>query len=951
MNFLKFFQVASFANRDSGGFTPMGWQCRLACGKDADPRDSHTLRSGAECGSLLIDIPTGCGKTAGMVLAWIWNRIILNKPGWPKRLVYCLPMRTLVEQTSANVSEWLKSLVNHAAALQIESDSLADLSWLANCSPIILMGGEGKTLKRSEWDLYPEKPAILIGTQDMLLSRALNRGYGMSRQRWPMHFGLLNNDCLWVCDEVQLMGPGVATASQLEAFRRADTDESRPRGFASFFSSRSVTWYASATSSSNILETREWRGIQRPDDFLFSLTGPERTETASTIGRRRLALKRLEVRQDWHFGQKQPPDERVSDVIARHREMVTALQEHNAPVGVPRRTLVICNTVDRAVSFFDMLRQKQHGGELQGTDLVLLHSRFRPEDRSAQANRLKPEHLQEHPNGQIIVSTQVIEAGVDLSSGMLWTEAAPLSSIVQRFGRINRGGEFGSDGQTIYGWTPIVVVVGLVPHVPEKPKEAKEKAEKEVRNRHLPYDQHFCNQTWETLPLLNGDASPAALENIRDAIVGSIERCPYSLQRHELLDFFDTDSNLSLGYTDVSPFVRGLDEDTDVYVLWRKWDGNPNDSFRGDIGRDEVCAVPFSRLTSKEYGFANWRQGWLWRGTERGRKGGWVQAGAQGITPGTTLLLPTSVGGYASDRGWTGKSVDIPTDLYQPPEYPTDEDALSYLSHGWRSIADHVCDVRDMLRDIFAALPDDGFITPAEKDACLKGALWHDIGKNHEKWKNAAIEALSEAGIKPRPDGLPLAKFSLSDSPRLKDKEGNPLTGNALRREIYRLKNLFRPGMAHEVASALALRQQHINKFGHLRSPTTEQEYLAQLLSEYLVMSHHGRARKALRDEIPKNPREAKAADTVRGVTQGDPLPAVAVDGEELGCDALSVDCRHMGRDANGYESYTRGVLRLLDHYGPFSLAYLEALLRAADGRASKDLARSAVPVPTEDDS
>jgi hypothetical protein len=39
-----------------------------------------------------------------------------------------------------------------------------------------------------DWDLHPEDPAIIIGTQDMLLSRALNRGYAMNRHRWPMHF-------------------------------------------------------------------------------------------------------------------------------------------------------------------------------------------------------------------------------------------------------------------------------------------------------------------------------------------------------------------------------------------------------------------------------------------------------------------------------------------------------------------------------------------------------------------------------------------------------------------------------------------------------------------------------------------------------------------------------------------------------------------------------------------
>ncbi len=54
----------------------------------------------------------------------------------------------------------------------------------------------------------------------MLLSRALMRGYAMSRFRWPVDLALQHNDAQWVFDEVQLMGSGLATSTQLESFRR-----------------------------------------------------------------------------------------------------------------------------------------------------------------------------------------------------------------------------------------------------------------------------------------------------------------------------------------------------------------------------------------------------------------------------------------------------------------------------------------------------------------------------------------------------------------------------------------------------------------------------------------------------------------------------------------------------------------------------------------------------------
>jgi CRISPR-associated endonuclease/helicase Cas3 len=153
------------------------------------------------------------GKTAAVMLAWLWKR------GWyagqerrdvahesPRRLVWCLPMRVLVEQTVNNAQAWLSNL------------GLLDDAGKGKVSVHVLMGGEGDI---RTWAEHPEEDMILIGTQDMLLSRALMRGYGMSRYEWPVHFALLHNDAMWVFDEVQLMGAGLATSTQLEALRRS----------------------------------------------------------------------------------------------------------------------------------------------------------------------------------------------------------------------------------------------------------------------------------------------------------------------------------------------------------------------------------------------------------------------------------------------------------------------------------------------------------------------------------------------------------------------------------------------------------------------------------------------------------------------------------------------------------------------------------------------------------
>src|SRR3990170_7616137 len=85
-----------------------------------------------------------------------------------------------------------------------------------------------------------------------------------------------------------------------------------------------------------------------------------------------------------------------------------------------------------------LLRSAPHfSGE--SPDVLLLHSRFRPADRAHLLERLTsclPSA------GRIVVSTQVVEAGVDLSARTLFSELAPWASLVQRFGRCNRYGEY-----------------------------------------------------------------------------------------------------------------------------------------------------------------------------------------------------------------------------------------------------------------------------------------------------------------------------------------------------------------------------------------------------------------------------------------------------------------------------------------------------------------------------
>src|SRR5437763_752427 len=87
-NFDDFFRAAF------DGHDPFDYQKRLA---EADPLPS------------LVNAPTGVGKTAAVLGAWLWRRLH-NPQSVGRRLVYCLPMRTLVEQTRGVAEQAIESL-------------------------------------------------------------------------------------------------------------------------------------------------------------------------------------------------------------------------------------------------------------------------------------------------------------------------------------------------------------------------------------------------------------------------------------------------------------------------------------------------------------------------------------------------------------------------------------------------------------------------------------------------------------------------------------------------------------------------------------------------------------------------------------------------------------------------------------------------------------------------
>jgi CRISPR-associated endonuclease/helicase Cas3 len=573
------------------------------------------------------------------------------------------------------------------------------------------------------------------------------------------------------------------------------------------------------------------------------------------------------------------------------------MNEHQKRRGL---TLVVINTVDRARTLYDALRKpdelpagkkgrkkKEAANKTPLNDLqpefLLIHSRFRPVERRAQMQQL----LSSVPEaGRIVVATQVVEAGMDISAKTLFTELAPWASLVQRFGRCNRFGEY-DDAQIFWIAVPIEDKKSLAAPYADEELEAARNMLKDLDDAGLAsLEVHL-----KKLP----DETKVALFSYEPTHV---------VRRKDVIELFDTTPDLAGNDIDISRFIRD-GRDLDVQVFWREVREESGPSPDKENGRaprhDELCSVPFYKF--KEDFLKKGKEAYRWDVLERQ----WIPADADTVFPGQVFLIPTDQGGYEIHIGWepkSGLSVEPVSFTSLQSNEGNDDDLPSRDS--WQTIAEHTDEVVDETERSAEALGLDEKL----RTAVLTAGRWHDRGKAHHVFQDAIHDG--RPGEKERPE-LWRGKRDLAKAPSGSTKYGV---------EGFWKRGYNRNHFRHELATGLAMLQQ---------------ENLSDLAA-YLAATHHGKVRLSIRS-LPNERRPDDARKRfARGIWDGDLLPETDLGGGVVASAVtLSLEPMELGIGQNGQPSWAERVLRLRDdpHLGIFRLAFLEALLRAADWRAS----------------
>ncbi|CAN5905286.1 type I-U CRISPR-associated helicase/endonuclease Cas3 [soil metagenome] len=467
-----------------------------------------------------VDVPTGLGKTTVMA---IWLVAFAAGAKLPRRLVYVVDRRAVVDQATEiaeGLRRWVAGDAEISRALGLEGRDL----------PISTL--RGQHVDNREWLADPSAPAIILGTVDMIGSRLLFSGYGVSSKMRPYHAGLLGADTLLVLDEAHLSQPFERLLDQLALGTDANGRTLVDDGVVPRFRALSL----SAT------------GRVRDAERVVRLSETDLTP-GGVVEKRLRATKSLSLRGE--IADKELPDALAAEAWAIS-EQGTA----------QTRILVFCTSRDHAQKVHEALARR--GAKLDAPDPVLFVGGRRAYERELAAKQLRAlgflaGSTERPPHAVFVIATAAGEVGVDLDADHAVCDLVAWERMVQRLGRVNRRGD---------GSARIVVV-------PTRSEDEPEQARRDAVQKLL-----------AVLPAKDSiDVSLDALTTLkkraeREAEVGGLfvaATTPAPLHPPLTRALVESWSMTSLdehtGRPEVAPWIRGWpdeDEKPQTTLVWRR---------------------------------------------------------------------------------------------------------------------------------------------------------------------------------------------------------------------------------------------------------------------------------------------------------------------------------------------------------------------------------------------
>lgn len=610
------------------GHGPFPWQRRLA---------ALVLEQGTWPSTL--DLPTSSGKTGVLDAAVFTLAASATERRMPRRIVFVVDRRVIVDQAAERAAAIKDALEpsegEPVPILRIVRDALRRLGGSAALHTAVLRGGIPRD---NAWARKPDQPTILLSTVDQVGSRLLFRGYGVTEEMQAVHAGLLGNDVLFFLDEVHLSRPFAETLDQARELSRAGE-----------VMAHLPPW--------EIVEMSATPGAASADTF--SLDEDDHDPVLAPLLVRRLdAVKRARLVDVPSGG---VPAAVLPDVVARELAGLGG-----ATVAVVVNRVATARAVARRLS-------RDHR-------TVLLTGRMRPFDRDDVLDRCRDRVKAGRERGGeedrlVVVATQSIEAGADFDFDAMITECAPIDSLRQRFGRLDRLGDLAATGH------PARAVV-LAPKSTVAARDPDPVYGEAIRETYDWLKARFKKADFDV------GAESADLRNAPSETLAPSRAAPLLLPTH-LNTLVQTSPRPAIDQP-VAPWLHGEQEqDVDVSIVWRadltQWHlADREDPSRAvDVvaacppGSPEALQVPLSavrawlrgdseatvadvegvRAEEAAGGPGRGRPVLRWRGQEKSEVGD-----ASTLRPGDTLVVPASYGGI-SKGNWDPGSKEPVTDL------------------------------------------------------------------------------------------------------------------------------------------------------------------------------------------------------------------------------------------------------------------------------------------------